>query len=218
MSAAGGAFRAARPYVLGMRMKLSLLALAVSIAAAFPARADILPLSEVSAYLNGLKTVEAAFTQINDDGSISTGKLYLKRPGRIRFEYDPPEKAMVLASGNTVAIFDGRSNEPPETYPLKRTPLSVILDENVNLGRADMVTDHAYDGTITRVRAQDPEHPEYGSIDMMFTGAPVELRQWIINDGNGGRTTVILGEMETGRALGSSLFNIELHMQREGRP
>ncbi|MBR9843388.1 MAG: outer membrane lipoprotein carrier protein LolA [Rhodobacteraceae bacterium] len=199
-------------------MKLSLLALAVSIAAAFPARADILPLSEVSAYLNGLKTVEAAFTQINDDGSISTGKLYLKRPGRIRFEYDPPEKAMVLASGNTVAIFDGRSNEPPETYPLKRTPLSVILDENVNLGRADMVTDHAYDGTITRVRAQDPEHPEYGSIDMMFTGAPVELRQWIINDGNGGRTTVILGEMETGRALGSSLFNIELHMQREGRP
>lgn len=201
-----------------MRMKLSLLALAVSIAAAFPARADILPLSEVSAYLNGLKTVEAAFTQINDDGSISTGKLYLKRPGRIRFEYDPPEKAMVLASGNTVAIFDGRSNEPPETYPLKRTPLSVILDENVNLGRADMVTDHVYDGTITRVRAQDPEHPEYGSIDMMFTGAPVELRQWIINDGNGGRTTVILGEMETGRALGSSLFNIELHMQREGRP
>lgn len=217
MSVAGGAFRAARPYVLGMRMKMSLLACAVSIAAAFPARADILPLSEVSAYLNELKTVEAAFTQINDDGSISTGRLYLKRPGRIRFEYDPPEKAMVLASGNTVAIFDGRSNEPPETYPLQRTPLSVILDENVNLGRADMVTDHVYDGTITRVRAQDPEHPEYGSIDMMFTGEPVELRQWIINDGNGGRTTVILGEMETGRDLGSSLFNIELHMQREGR-
>ena len=198
-------------------MKLSFLALAVSVAAAFPARADILPLSEVSAYLNGLKTVEAAFTQINDDGSISTGRLYLKRPGRIRFEYDPPEKAMVLASGNTVAIFDGRSNQPPETYPLQRTPLSVILEENVDLGRADMVTDHAFDGTITRVRAQDPENPDYGSIDLMFTGEPVELRQWVINDANGGRTTVILGEMTTGRVLGSSLFNIELHMQREGR-
>ncbi len=182
-----------------------------------PLRADILPLAEVSAYLNELKTVVAAFTQINDDGSISTGRLYLKRPGRIRFEYDPPEKAMVLASGNTVAIFDGRSNQPPETYPLQRTPLSVILEERVDLGRADMVTAHEYDGTITRVRAQDPEHPEYGSIDMMFTGEPVELRQWVINDGNGGRTTVILGEMETGRDLGSSLFNIQLHAPEEGK-
>lgn len=196
-------------------MKTSLLALALSLGAALPLRADILPLTEVSAYLNDLKTVEAAFTQINDDGSISTGRLYLKRPGRIRFEYDPPEKSMVLASGNTVAIFDGRSNQPPESYPLKRTPLSVILEENVNLGRADMVTDHVYDGTITRVRAQDPEHPEYGSIDMMFTGAPVELRQWIINDGNGGRTTVILGEMETGQDIGNSLFSIQLQMQSQ---
>jgi len=196
-------------------MKTPFLALALSLGAALPLRADILPLTEVSAYLNDLKTVEAAFTQINDDGSISTGRLYLKRPGRIRFEYDPPEKSMVLASGNTVAIFDGRSNQPPESYPLKRTPLSVILEENVNLGRADMVTDHVYDGTITRVRAQDPEHPEYGSIDMMFTGAPVELRQWIINDGNGGRTTVILGEMETGQDIGNSLFSIQLQMQSQ---
>ncbi|MDV4144847.1 MULTISPECIES: LolA family protein [Shimia] len=197
-------------------MKRPLMALALTIASALPLRADILPLADVSAYLNNLKTVEAAFTQINDDGSISTGRLFLKRPGRIRFEYDPPEKAMVLASGNTVAIFDGRSNQPPETYPLQRTPLSVILEDQVDLGRADMVTAHEYDGTITRVRAQDPAHPEYGSIDMMFTGDPVELRQWVINDGNGGRTTVILGEMETGRDFGSSLFNIQLHTKQEG--
>lgn len=198
-------------------MKKPLLAFAFAIVTVLPVRADILPLAEVSAYLTDLKTVEAAFTQINDDGSISTGRLYLKRPGRMRFEYDPPEKAMVLASGSTVAIFDGRSNMPPETYPLRRTPLSVILEETVDLGRADMVTAHDYDGTTTRVRAQDPEHPEYGSIDLMFTGDPVELRQWIINDGNGGRTTVILGEMKTGRALGSSLFNIELHIQRDNQ-
>lgn len=215
VSAAGGAFRAARAYVLDMRMKTPVLAFALSIAAALPARADILSLAEVSAYLNDLKTVVAAFTQISDDGAISTGRLYLKRPGRIRFEYDPPEKAMVLASGNTVAIFDGRSNQPPETYPLQRTPLSVILEETVDLGQADMVTAHEYDGTTTRVRAQDPEHPEYGSIDMMFTAGPVELRQWIINDANGGRTTVILGDMETGRPLGSSLFNIEINLGRD---
>lgn len=191
---------------------LSAIALAVAMAA--PLRADILPLADVSAYFNELKTVEADFTQINDDGSISTGRVYIKRPGRMRFEYDPPEKALVLASSNTVAIFDGRSNQPPESYALRRTPLSVILDDVVDLGRANMVVDHAYDGAITRVRAQDPEHPEYGSIDMMFTGAPIELRQWIINDGNGGQTTVILGETKAGVDLRDSLFSIELHTNR----
>jgi outer membrane lipoprotein-sorting protein len=186
----------------------------LSLALAMPAFADKLPLSEVSDYLNDLKTAEAKFTQINDDGSVSTGRVFIKRPGRVRFEYDPPEKAMVLASANTVAIFDGRSNQPPETYPLGRTPLSVILAKNVDLARANMVVGHDYDGTATVVTAQDPEHPEYGSIEMVFTGAPVELRQWVINDNSGGRTTVILGEMHTGMSLKSSLFNIELHLPR----
>lgn len=186
----------------------------LSLALAMPAFADKLPLSEVSDYLNDLKTAEAKFTQINDDGSVSTGRVFIKRPGRVRFEYDPPEKAMVLASANTVAIFDGRSNQPPETYPLGRTPLSVILARNVDLARANMVVGHAYDGTATVVTAQDPEHPEYGSIEMVFTGDPVELRQWVINDNSGGRTTVILGEMHTGMSLKSSLFNIELHLPR----
>jgi outer membrane lipoprotein-sorting protein len=184
----------------------------LSLALAMPAFADKLPLSEVSDYLNDLKTAEAKFTQINDDGSVSTGRVFIKRPGRVRFEYDPPEKAMVLASANTVAIFDGRSNQPPETYPLGRTPLSVILARNVDLARANMVVGHAYDGTATVVTAQDPEHPEYGSIEMVFTGDPVELRQWVINDNSGGRSTVILGEMHTGMSLKYSLFYIDLHL------
>ena len=184
----------------------------LSLALTMPAFADKLPLSEVSDYLNDLKTAEAKFTQISDDGSVSTGRVFIKRPGKVRFEYDPPEQAMVLASANTVAIFDGRSNQPPETYPLGRTPLSVILAKTVDLSRANMVVAHDYDGTATVVTAQDPEHPDYGSIEMVFTGAPVELRQWVINDNSGGRTTVILGEMHTGMSLKNSLFNIDLHL------
>jgi len=161
-----------------------------------------------------MKTAESAFTQINGDGSISTGRVYIKRPGRVRFEYDPPEEAMVLASANTVAIFDGRSNQPPETYPLRRTPLSVILERNVNLAKANMVVGHDYDGTATTVTAQDPEHPEYGNIQLKFTANPVELRQWIINDNAGGQTTVILGEMEQGVPLKNTLFNIEMHIRK----
>lgn len=170
--------------------------------------ADKLPLGQISGYLNQLQTAQGEFTQINDDGSISTGTIYIKRPGRVRFEYNPPESALVVAGSNTVVIYDKKSNQPAETYPLERTPLSIILDRQVDLGRARMVTGHTFDGTATVVTAQDPEHPEYGNIQLKFTENPVELRQWIINDGNGSQTTVVLGALETGGSLPNRLFDV----------
>lgn len=169
--------------------------------------AEKLSLNEISRYLNDLKTAQGAFTQINDDGTISTGKLYILRPGRMRFEYDPPEQALVIAAASAVVIIDNKSNQPPETYPLERTPLSLILGRNINLGAARMVTDHSFDGTATIVTAQDPKNPEFGNIQMSFTDTPVQLRQWVVNDANGGQTTVILGAFETGMELSSSLFD-----------
>ncbi|MEY8827962.1 outer membrane lipoprotein carrier protein LolA [Sedimentitalea sp. XS_ASV28] len=165
------------------------------------------PLSTISTYLNGLTTVSAPFTQYNDDGSQSTGKLYLHRPGRMRFEYDPPNGATVVAGAGAVVIHDPKSNQPPESYPLKRTPLSIILDRQVNLGQANMVVGHSFDGTATVVTAQDPKNPDYGRIDLKFSGNPMELRSWVIHDSSGGQTTVVLGELTKGEALGSSLFS-----------
>ena len=173
-----------------------------------PAAAEKIPLSAISAYLNGLTTVESDFTQINSDGTISTGKIFINRPGRVRFEYAPPDRSLVIAGGQQVAIFDAKSNQPPEQYPLKRTPLNLILAENIDLGRAKMVVGHQDDGTSTRVIAQDPETPEYGTIELVFTDSPVELRQWIITDDLGAQTTVILGEMTKGERLGARLFDI----------
>ena len=171
------------------------------------ASAEKLSLSAISDYLNALETAEARFEQINDDGSISTGTVYIKRPGKMRFEYDPPQKALVLASANAVYIFDGKSNQAPTTYPLRRTPLSIILGRNVNLGQADMVVGHAFDGTATLITAQDPKNREYGSIQMKFTDAPVQLRQWIVHDSGGGQTTIILEDLKTGGSLPNRLFN-----------
>lgn len=181
------------------------------------ARAEILPLNELSRYLNSLITLKADFTQLNSDGTIATGKLYIRRPGRVRFEYAPPDQSLVMAGGGQVAIFDAKSNQPPEQYPLSRTPLSIILAEDVDLSRARMIVGHAEDGNATRVKVQDPDHPEYGSIELVFTAAPTELRQWVIRDDLGGETTVILGEMKKGEDLASSLFNIPLETRRRGR-
>jgi outer membrane lipoprotein-sorting protein len=189
---------------------------AIFAASAVPALAAPLSLNEISAYLNSLQTMKASFTQINSDGTISTGTLYIHRPGRARFEYAPPEKSLVMAGGGQVAIFDGRSNVAPEQYPLSKTPLSIILERNVNLAQRNMVVGHSQDGPATVVTAQDPAHPEYGSIKMKFTANPVELRQWVITDDAGGQTTVILGDLRKGEALGASLFSITAESDKRG--
>ncbi len=184
---------------------------------AVPAMAEKLPLSEISRYLNSLTTAQSDFTQVNPDGSVSTGELMIHRPGRVRFEYAKPDRSVVMAGGGQVAVFDAKSNQPPEQYPLARTPLSIILAENVNLGRARMVVGHQEIDNTTHVVAQDPDHPDYGTIDMVFTANPTELRQWIITDGAGAKTTVILGELRKGVRLPSSLFSITLEQQSRGR-
>lgn len=197
-----------------IRLRPILAALAVALAPVFAgaANAQQLSLAEVSAYLNQMQTAQGGFTQINADGTISTGTLYIKRPGRVRFEYAPPEQSLVVAGGGQVAIFDPRSNTGPDRYPLNQTPLNIILERNVDLTRARMVTGHVSDGTATTVTAQDPEHPEYGSIQMVFTAAPVELRQWIVTDDAGGQTTVILNDLTTGGQIRDILFNIQAEM------
>lgn len=183
-----------------------------------PVSAGELSLDDLSAYLNRMKTAQADFTQINDDGTISTGTLMLKRPGRMRFEYASPNDLLVLASSGAVAIYDPKTaDNGPETYPLNQTPLSIILAERVDLARADMVVGHAYDGTATTITAQDPDHPEYGNLQLVFTDNPVQLRQWVVNDDSGASTTVVLGAMETGIALNNRLFTITQPDQRDKR-
>jgi len=176
-----------------------------------------LSLNAISAYVNEISTATAEFTQVNDDGTLATGRVLIRRPGRMRFEYNPPDDLLVIAGGGQIGIFDGRSNIPnAEQYPLNQTPLSIILEKTVNLAARDMVVGHQFDGTATTVVAQDPRRPEYGTIAMKFTSNPVELRQWIVTDGQGATTTVILGDMNTNQSLNGQLFDIGREEKRRG--
>ena len=199
-------------------MRILALAAPLALFLAMPVQAAKLSLAELSRYLNSLGTVEAEFTQINPDGTLATGTIRISRPGKVRFEYAPPDRTLVLADGQVVAVLDPKSNQPPEQYPLRRTPLSVILAPEVDLGKARMVVGHVEDGPATRVTAQDPEHPEYGRIDLVFTANPTELRQWVITDDGGNQTTMVLGEMRKGARLAGRLFDIEAEAQARGVP
>lgn len=173
-----------------------------------PAFAEKISLRDLSAYLNGITTAEFEFSQINDDGSVSQGKIYIKRPGRMRFEYNPPNNALVLASAGRLAIFDDKGNQDPVIYPLKRTPLAIILAKNIDLASSPMVVGHEVEGAVTVVSVEDPAYPDQGRVELVFIGPEPVLRQWVVRDANGGTTTMILGDFQTGMALGSSLFNI----------
>jgi outer membrane lipoprotein-sorting protein len=189
-------------------MTYRLILAAIALMLSWPAFADPLSLKDISRYLNSIDTAQANFRQENADGSRAKGTLYIKRPGRARFEYAPPDKSLVMVGGSQVAIFDAKSNQPPEQYPLKRTPLNLILARNVDLAKAKMVVGHRQVGDTTRVIAQDPEKPEYGTIELVFSNDPVALREWIITDDMGGQTRVVLGDFQTGMSLSAFLFDI----------
>ncbi len=193
-------------------LKRLILAPALALLIALPAQAEKLSLGAISSYINGLKTAEAGFRQINADGSTSEGRVLIERPGRMRFEYAPPERTLVLASAGQVAIFDGKSNTSAEQYPLSRTPLNLILAPKVDLTRAKMVVGHSEQGGLTLVTAQDPQHPELGTIQLAFSSDPVTLRQWTVTDETGGQTTVILGPLRTGLSYPADTFSINAQL------
>ena len=182
---------------------------------AAPASGQTISLDELSSYLNAMTTAESAFIQITDDGSQSTGRMYIKRPGRIRFEYDPPELALVIVGGGQVAVFDPKANAEPTRFPLIHTPLSLVLERTVDLERRDMVVTHKSEGPITFIVLQDPDRPEYGSIQLMFTDNPVRLSQWIVEDNSGSQTQIVLGDWVQGQELPNILFNIQAEMENQ---
>jgi outer membrane lipoprotein-sorting protein len=189
------------------------LSAALFVASALPAAAEKLSMAEISAYLNALKSAQTRFVQVNADGSQSTGTVFIKRPGRARFEYDPPVEALVMAGGQQVAIFDPKSNSGPTQYPLKRTPLNLILARRIDLGTARMVVGHGEQDGMTTITAQDPKNPEYGTIRLFFSHEPITLRQWVITDGAGDQTKVILGDLDRDVEFGSAMFSIPMEIR-----
>ena len=176
-----------------------------------PALASTRPLSlsEISRYLNGLKNAKGPFTQVNPDGTLSEGTLYVKLPGRMRFEYTAPNDTLVIVSPSRIAIFDKRSNAGPQQYPLRKTPLHTILKKNVNLNESGVVTAHQHDGTYTSITTKNPENSGFGNLELMFTEKPTQLRQWIVTNESGQKTTITLGKLSTKVEIPGRLFDID---------
>lgn len=189
-------------------------------AVARPAFAAV-SLTALSVYLNSFRTAQGRFTQFNPNGSRSTGTYMIKKPGFMRFIYDPPLKAAVVADGKWIGVIDGKSNDGFKRYPLSKSPLSVLLQNRVDLARTGLVRDTRDDGKRIWVTLADPDEPKAGRLTLVFDNKPLALRQWIVEDEAGRRTGFQLDSMETGMPLARRLFSIEstaLKMRGPWRP
>jgi outer membrane lipoprotein-sorting protein len=170
--------------------------------------ADMRDLARISNYLNGIKTMEGNFVQIGHDGELSEGLFYLRRPGRIRFEYKPPNPALVIADGTWVGVYDTRLNTL-DRIPLGKTPLNILLQKKVNLAKDKAIRSIERSPGLMRVTAINPKEPDQGSITMVFAENPLELRQWIVIDPQGLTTTVALSETRSNIEIDPKLFFID---------
>ncbi|WP_156681721.1 LolA family protein [Sphingomonas profundi] len=172
-----------------------LLVAALAIPAVVSAQPAPSPLADVSAHLRAVDTMTAAFTQTDRNGKSLTGTLTLKRPGRIRFQYQAGVPLLVVGDGKALWMID-YSVKQVSRWPIGNSPLGILLDPSRDLTRFARALPTT-DPRVVLVEARDPKHPEYGTITIAFArvaGAPagLMLRGWSVLDAQGNRSTIQL--------------------------
>ena len=191
-----------------LKIKILIKILIIISCSSHPSLAERISLNKISDYINGLTTLQADFEQINSDGSIDRGKLYIRRPGRMRLEYTAPNNALVIAGAGSVAIFDDKSKNGQTLLPLKKTPLNLLLKKNVDLYKNEMITEHTANNENTFIVAKDPKRKSQGSIKMVFSNSPVSLQGWTITNQSNQKTKIILDKLDKKTKIPLYLFNI----------
>lgn len=167
----------------------------------------------VNTYLTGLDTVISPFTQESSDGSVATGLFYLDKPGKMRFEYDPPAPVLIITDGEALAIYDKKSTRGPQVYPQSSTPLSLLSRNDIDVTQSRFVRMIETRNGQIHVVLFDPEHTDRGSMRLIFDQNPMELSQWVITEGNGLESVVRLGRLTKNVSIDPFLFNIVRHNQ-----
>ena len=177
-------------------------------------RADPYSLENLSDYLTNLKSLKANFVQVNADGSESSGIILMKRPGRMRFEYDKPDKTLVIVSAGALAIFDPKGDQEPLTYPVRNNPISLLLKSEVDLVNSGMVSNYAQKLEEAVLIIKDPTKPERGSVELLFSGVQPELKKFTIKNENGTSTSIVLEDTEYPKNISNTLFSIALETDK----
>lgn len=191
-----------------------LLAVIAASLAALPAAAAQRPLADpeavgeinrIEGYLNGIRTMQSRFIQINPDGSAWNGNLYVRRPGRFRFEYDPPIPHLLIANGSWLFHVD-RALQETNVIPLAKTPAQFLVREDVSLKNDFTITKLEQSQGIVQIGLVTRDSPELGEVTLTFTDKPLELRKWTVRDMQENTTQITLQNTRYGVNLNPDMF------------
>lgn len=163
--------------------------------------------ARVEAYLNSITSLKSRFLQINAEGQIAQGDLFMRRPGRMRFEYEPPAQILIVADGTWLIFHDKELNETTR-LPLYSTPISVLLKSNVKLDGDVKVVSVEKEANTLRINIISTEDPEEGGITLVFSDKPLQLRKWLMTDPQGSTTSLSLSDVERDVKIKPELFTL----------
>jgi outer membrane lipoprotein-sorting protein len=162
---------------------------------------------KINSYFNAITSLQGNFEQVDSNNKRTTGRFYVLRPGKLRFDYAPPSTLRVVSDGHFLAIEDS-SLKTIEKYPLESTPFRLLLGEGVDLLRdARIVGAEGDDGSLA-VTLEDKGGQAAGQIKLYFETEPeMKLKQWVIVDAQGLSTSVTINELAPGRKVAADFFN-----------
>ncbi len=188
------------------RTLLTSLALAPLPAAAQPGGAsDQAAIAAVEGYFNGLTTLRARFLQIAQNGASAEGTAMIWRPGRMRFEYDPPEPTLLIAADGQFFHWD-KELKQSAIVPLSATPLALLLRDPLRLSGDITVAAVERGGGLLRITLHRTDRAAEGRIQLVLDEAPLVLRQWAVQDAQGHITRVTLSDLRLGERFDPFLF------------
>jgi outer membrane lipoprotein-sorting protein len=166
-------------------------------------------IDKVSAYLSNVQQMVGNFIQVGPDGSRVKGEFYMQKPGRVRFEYDPPSPIEIIADGQSVVVRD-RKLATQDLYPLSQTPLRYLLSDRIDLLRdTNVVSLRADDVYVTVVIEERLALIGTSRLMMMLGAKDYQLKQWTITDPQGYDTTVAVSNLDTSKRPDPGLFKID---------
>ncbi|MEO1241586.1 MAG: outer membrane lipoprotein carrier protein LolA [Pseudomonadota bacterium] len=171
---------------------------------AFDGESDEAVVERLVGYLEGLDTLAGDFTQIAPSGAISSGRFYLRRPGLLRFEYDPPTPLLIVANGGLVYVRD-EALETTDSYPVGKTPLKFLLRKRIDRDDSNVVAVDRGVDTVAVTLASNEEETE-GELTIIARAPEMTLARWIVRDLQNGITVVTLDNVEEGVRLANRLF------------
>lgn len=174
-------------------------------------------LDKATAYIQNLGSAKGRFVQTDARGTVTQGALFLQRPGKARFAYDPPAGLLVVSNGKSVNIFDSRL-KTFQSYPLSKTPLNLLLAREVRLDRGVVITDVRPLADGFTIVAQDARRQALGRITIDFSNSPLGLMGWTITDIKGGQTRVRLSDFGPMSGFDQKLFELSDPRRQTGRP